>query len=74
MYGDDLEGYWNYVSFSYKRTQSGGIAKGYVMFSKRVGEVSFDVTHDLIIDYLEFYIGKEHNLPLFNGYMSQIEV
>jgi hypothetical protein len=32
------------------------------------------VKHDLLNDYSELYIGKENGFPLFNGYMSRIEL
>lgn len=69
-----MEGAWNYISFGYKRRKDGGTARGFIQFSDRIAELVFDVTHDLISDYVEFFIGREHGMSLFNGYMAHIEM
>jgi protein transport protein SEC24 len=74
QYGDLLEGSWNYIAFGYKRKGNSGLARGYLQFSDRIAEVVFEVSHDVISDYVEFFIGREHGIPLFNGYMAHIEM
>ncbi|CAK87360.1 unnamed protein product (macronuclear) [Paramecium tetraurelia] len=71
-----LEGSWNYLSFSYKRMNNNmGLAKGYVQFGigGQVKECSIEVLHDYILEYVELNVGKS-NIPQFNGKLANVQM
>jgi len=71
---DKLEGWWNYIYMGYKRIGDKGTARGYVQFGVdgQIKEVSFDIFHDYILEYVEFVVGKSQ-APFFNGQMAKIQ-
>ena len=72
-YEKELEGYWNFVWFNYKRSDKGSRAVGFVLLSnsnvvKRV-EIN-SAKHWLLRDYARFSLGKKEfdHLP-WQGYL-----
>lgn len=70
-YDDQLEGYWNFVYFCYKRFSDNPRAVGYVYFgnTKDVRRIEMNnVKHFLLRDYLKVVVGrKEFSYMSFQG-------
>jgi hypothetical protein len=59
-YGEELEGYWNYVYWGYAK----GEARGFILFQERVGKLILNILHQRIVESIHFIVGED---PSFNG-------
>lgn len=77
-YGQELEGYWNFIYFSYKRFPEVSRAVGFTYFSrlKEVKRVEMEnVKHYLLRDYLRISVGsKEFAYLPFQGRLFDLRI
>ncbi|CAD8183743.1 unnamed protein product [Paramecium pentaurelia] len=67
----ELEGFWVYLYFGYNRLENRSL--GVVnKLGKDFQSIEFHDQHELILDSIEFYVGKHHT-PLFNGEFARIQ-
>lgn len=77
-YGEELEGYWNFIYFGYKRFLETPRAVGYTYFSriKEIRRVEIpNVKHWLLRDYVKIVVGaKEFSYMPFNGRLYDLRL
>jgi protein transport protein SEC24 len=69
-YGNELDGVWEFLYFSYKKTSATGNVVGFIKMSDTVQTISGAVTHTLLQNYLYFSVGKDNYYPGYNGYYT----